>query len=95
MTSLKSDFTAFSYNKNYCRSISEFKDPKMPKNYSVERFIYDLKIILIGNSGVGKTSLLVRFLGEDFNTNYKCTLAIESLTKILSIDACTGVNLKI
>ncbi len=95
MASLKSDFTPSSYNQSFCRSISEFNDTKIPKNYSVERLIYDLKIILVGNSGVGKTSLLGRFLGEDFNTNYKCTLTIEARTKILTIDACTGVNLTI
>ena len=73
MVTLKSYFTPSSYNQSYSRLISEFNDIKMPKNYSVERLIYDLKIILVGNSWVGKTSLLVRFLGEDFNTNYKCT----------------------
>ena len=78
-----------SYNSN-----SYINDTKF-QNYSVDRLIYDLKIILVGNSGVGKTSLLGRFLGDDFNTNYKCTLTVETRTKNLSLDLNTGVNLNI
>ena len=98
---MASYFTPKSYNDSYLKSCnnnrtsSDFNDTKMQANYSVDRLIYDLKIILVGNSGVGKTSLLGRFLGNDFSTNYKCTVTVETSKKNLSLDVNTGVNLNI
>lgn len=89
----KSDISA-SVGRSY-QIGNEFNDTKIQNNYSVDRLTYDLKIILVGNSGVGKTSLLSSFLGNDFNTNYNCTLSVESKTKNLSIDAFTSANLTI
>ena len=41
----------------------------------MQRIIY--KIILLGNSGVGKTSCLVRYVDDKFNDNYKATLGFD------------------
>ena len=36
-----------------------------------------LKFIIIGDSGVGKTNLLLRYVGESFSENYIATLGID------------------
>jgi small GTP-binding protein len=43
------------------------------------------KVIVIGNSSVGKTSLVNRFVGDRFDPNYKATIAADFQTKILNI----------
>ena len=90
----KSDLSA-SIGKSYNPLVNEFNSTKIQNNYSVDRVTYELKIILVGNSGVGKTSLLGRFIGNEFNTNYNCTVSVEFKTKYLSIDAFTAANLVI
>lgn len=42
----------------------------------------DLKIIVIGNSGTGKTSFVKRWLGEEYKENYKPTIISEFSHKI-------------
>jgi GTPase SAR1 family protein len=43
------------------------------------------KIIVIGNSAVGKTSIVNRFVGDRFDNNYKATIAADFQVKILNI----------
>ena len=43
------------------------------------------KIVLIGDSGVGKTNLLQRFTKDKFAADYKTTLGVEFDTKTLEI----------
>ena len=43
------------------------------------------KIIIIGNSAVGKTSIVNRFVGDRFETNYKATIAADFQVKLLNI----------
>lgn len=43
------------------------------------------KIIVIGNSAVGKTSIVNRFVGDRFDHNYKATIAADFQVKILNI----------
>ena len=45
-----------------------------------------LKIVLIGESGVGKTNLLSRFSRDEFNPNSKTTIGVEFATKTLKVD---------
>ena len=44
-----------------------------------------LKIVLIGESGVGKTNLLSRFARDQFNPDSKTTIGVEFATKTLKI----------
>ncbi len=41
----------------------------------MQRIIY--KIVLLGDAGVGKTSLLVRYIDDKFQDNYKATLGFD------------------
>ncbi|CDR48007.1 CYFA0S41e00320g1_1 [Cyberlindnera fabianii] len=45
-----------------------------------------LKVIILGDSGVGKTSLMQRFVNGKFSHQYKATIGADFLTKELSID---------
>lgn len=48
-----------------------------------------LKIVLIGDSGVGKTNLLSRFTRDQFNPDSKSTIGVEFATKTLEIEGKT------
>jgi small GTP-binding protein len=48
-----------------------------------------LKIVLIGDSGVGKTNLLSRFTRDQFNPDQKSTIGVEFATKTLEIEGKT------
>jgi len=45
-----------------------------------------LKIIVLGESGVGKTSLLVRYVDNKFNINTKSTIGADFLSKLIEVD---------
>lgn len=52
-----------------------------------------LKILLIGDSGVGKTSILHRLLGKAFDDdNPAVTLSVDAETKLMEVD---GMNVKL
>ncbi len=53
-----------------------------------------LKIILLGDSGVGKTSLMNAYVSSKFNSSYKATIGADFLTKDLILDS-VGVTLQI
>ncbi|XP_056590133.1 ras-related protein Rab-7a isoform X1 [Triplophysa dalaica] len=53
-----------------------------------------LKVILIGNSGVGKSSFMTRFVDHRFTNLYRATIGVDFLTKELTIDK-TSVILQI
>lgn len=47
---------------------------------------YVFKIVLIGDSAVGKTQLLARFARDEFSLDSKATIGVEFQTKTLVID---------
>ena len=57
--------------------------------------VYQFKIILIGDSAVGKTSLINRFMGSEFQENITCTINADFKLKSLSLDASNGVDLTV
>jgi small GTP-binding protein len=52
-----------------------------------------VKVVLIGESNTGKTSLLLRFIQNSFDHNYQCTIGFDFKVKTLQIDH--GAQLKI
>lgn len=48
----------------------------MGKNYN-----YFIKSVLIGDPGVGKTSLMARIMKEDYKDNYTATIYIDFKTR--------------
>ena len=57
---------------------------RRPSNYQ-----YIFKLILIGNSGVGKSSILQRYMKHTFEENYKCTIGVDFLMKSVVINGQT------
>ncbi|CAJ0591613.1 unnamed protein product [Cylicocyclus nassatus] len=51
-----------------------------------KKYDYFYKVILIGDSGVGKSNLLSRFTSNSFSIDSKSTIAVEFLTKQVTID---------
>ena len=51
----------------------------------MSEYDYLMKFILIGNSGVGKTCLVYRFVEDKFNENLEPTIGIEYGSKIVDI----------
>lgn len=47
---------------------------------------YVFKIVLIGDSAVGKSQLLARFARNEFNLDSKATIGVEFQTRTLLID---------
>ena len=50
------------------------------------KYDFLFKLLIIGESGVGKTCLLLRFTDESFTTSYLYTLGIDFKIKIISIE---------
>eukprot|EP00227_Mantoniella_beaufortii_P005489 CAMPEP_0197608396 /NCGR_PEP_ID=MMETSP1326-20131121/48992_1 /TAXON_ID=1155430 /ORGANISM="Genus nov. species nov., Strain RCC2288" /LENGTH=127 /DNA_ID=CAMNT_0043176593 /DNA_START=131 /DNA_END=511 /DNA_ORIENTATION=- len=48
---------------------------------------YLFKIVLIGDTAVGKSNLLSRFTRDEFNLESKTTIGVEFATKTVEIDA--------
>jgi small GTP-binding protein len=47
---------------------------------------YLFKIVLIGDSAVGKSNLLSRFARNEFDSNSKATIGVEFQTQMVEID---------
>lgn len=52
-----------------------------------DEYDYLFKLVLIGDSGVGKSNLLSRFTRNEFNLESKSTIGVEFATKSLTVDA--------
>ena len=44
------------------------------------------KIVFLGEQGVGKTSLITRFMYDTFDDNYQATIGIDFLSKTMYLD---------
>ena len=51
-----------------------------------QKIDYVFKVVLIGDSAVGKTQLLARFARNEFSVDSKATIGVEFQTKTLVID---------
>lgn len=54
-----------------------------------QKIDYVFKVVLIGDSAVGKTQLLARFSRNEFSVDSKATIGVEFQTKTLVIDQKT------
>lgn len=45
-----------------------------------------LKVIILGDSGVGKTSLMNQYVNKKFSASYKATIGADFLTKEVLVD---------
>ncbi len=56
---------------------------------------YIIKLVLLGEANVGKTSLVYRFIENKFRENYKSTLGVNLLKKDMEIDKYGSVSAQI
>ncbi|XP_040564673.1 ras-related protein Rab-11B [Lepeophtheirus salmonis] len=54
-----------------------------------EEYDYLFKVVLIGDSGVGKSNLLSRFTRNEFNLESKSTIGVEFATRSIQVDGKT------
>lgn len=58
--------------------------------YKVDHeYDYLFKIVLIGDSGVGKSNILSRFTRNEFCLESKSTIGVEFATRTLQVGFCT------
>ena len=62
-----------------------------PKAAQPEKYDYLFKVVVIGDSGVGKSNLLSRFTRNQFTLESKSTIGVEFATRSVSIE---GKNIK-
>lgn len=58
----------------------------MARNEDNRKFGIDIKIIIVGNSSTGKTSVVNRYILNKFETGYKATITSQFFYKIIKID---------
>ena len=51
-----------------------------------EKYDFMSKLIVIGDSGVGKTNIIIKFTEEYFKENYVATIGVDFKVKTLTID---------
>ena len=83
-------------NKNTF-TISDNEKNKNNETLPIKRNIstFNFKVVIIGNVSVGKSSIIKRYISNEFSEDYKCTIGTESFTKSLFISENKKVNLKI
>ena len=54
-----------------------------------DEYDYLFKVVLIGDSGVGKSNLLSRFTRNEFNLESKSTIGVEFATRSIQVDGKT------
>jgi len=57
--------------------------------YKEDEYDYLFKVVLIGDSGVGKSNLLSRFTRNEFNLESKSTIGVEFATRSIQVDGKT------
>ena len=50
---------------------------------------YLFKVLLVGNSGVGKSSILLRFAEDTQNDNFKPTIGVDFKIRTIEVDGKT------
>ena len=59
------------------------------------KYEYIFKYIIIGDSGVGKSCLLLQFLENSFKPNHEATIGVEFGTKVIDIENGTNIKLQV
>ncbi|KAJ3106352.1 hypothetical protein HDU96_008243 [Phlyctochytrium bullatum] len=65
------------------------KNTVAPKPSPKKKYDFLFKVVLIGDSGVGKSNLLSRFTRNEFNLESKSTIGVEFATRSIQVDGKT------
>lgn len=63
--------------------------PHHPESNMADEYDFLFKVVLIGDSGVGKSNLLSRFTRNEFNLDSKSTIGVEFATRSIQVDTKT------
>jgi Ras-related protein Rab-11A len=98
-TFIAEHFITFNTLRSICSSLFDFSIPLSTEIYHTdnrimasrvdEEYDYLFKIVLIGDSGVGKSNLLSRFTRNEFNLESKSTIGVEFATKSIQAEGKT------
>ena len=55
----------------------EFRKKHIKKGTKGKQFDFTFKIVMIGDSGVGKSCILLRFADDKFNENFYATIGVD------------------
>ena len=62
-------------------------DIKIDENVGdYEKELYKLKLIVLGDTGVGKTNIIKRYITDSFDTDSKSTVGVEFFTKSFKVN---------
>jgi len=61
----------------------------MDLTHHLQSYDYLFKVVLIGDSGVGKTNILSRYIKDKFNMQTPSTIGVEFATKAMKIEGST------
>lgn len=56
------------------------------KKQGLDDYDVFMKVVLVGNSGVGKTNIMTRIIRNEFYPNIKSTIGVEFASKTITID---------
>lgn len=55
----------------------------------MQRREHRYKVLVIGDLGVGKTSIIKRYVHQHFSANYRATIGVDFALKVLNLDQDT------
>ena len=61
----------------------------------MSKFVYTFKFIVVGDSSVGKSCLLLKFTDGRFKVSHDITIGVEFASRIVSVDHDVNVKLQI
>ena len=63
-----------------------YKSKKKNLNFEIKRLnFFVFKVVLVGDSGVGKSNLLTRFTKNEFNFKSSTTIGVEFSTRLITL----------
>ena len=65
---------------------SDIRKKHIKKGAKGKQFDITFKIVMIGDSGVGKSCILLRFADDKFNDNFYATIGVDFRFKNLTVD---------
>lgn len=75
--------------------LSKTSGTNLDSNNIIEKKVLRYKVILIGDTAVGKTSILQRFINNKFKLEYNCTIGVDYWVKSLSLNNENIIDLQI
>lgn len=87
------NFNHQKFDPNFTLDENNKNNESLPIKGNISNF--NFKIVLIGNVAVGKSSIIKRFIHNDFNKSYLCTVGTELSRKSLLIGGNKRANLLI